>query len=112
MTQGRTVVDANQYPMCLESPTLFLSQFPNSTHPAGLEPATLGSEDRCSVQLSYGCSKNKLTSEVARRRDYPRKDERIQRRRFRRRGPGAEASSRRGGGGRRVAAGGRLGVWR
>ncbi len=23
------------------------------THPAGLEPATLGSEDRCSVQLSY-----------------------------------------------------------
>src|SRR5438552_7207499 len=25
-------------------------------HPAGLEPATLGSEDRCSVQLSYGCS--------------------------------------------------------
>ena len=26
------------------------------THPAGLEPATLGSEDRCSVQLSYGCT--------------------------------------------------------
>jgi len=29
MTQGRTVVDANQYPMRLESPMLFLSQFLN-----------------------------------------------------------------------------------
>ena len=24
-------------------------------HSAGLEPATLGSEDRCSIQLSYEC---------------------------------------------------------
>jgi hypothetical protein len=26
-------------------------------HSAGVEPATLGSEDRCSIQLSYECLK-------------------------------------------------------
>jgi integrase len=28
----------------------------NKTHPEGLEPPTVGSEDRCSIQLSYRCT--------------------------------------------------------
>ena len=37
---------------CLDS--YFISQSGDMARPAGLEPATLGLEGRCSVRLSYG----------------------------------------------------------
>ena len=33
----------------------------DQVHPRGLEPLTYGSEDRCSIQLSYGCDGSQYT---------------------------------------------------
>jgi integrase len=36
----------------------------NQVHPEGLEPPTLGSEDRCSIQLSYGCKREEAVYQI------------------------------------------------
>ena len=39
---------------CLKIDFLKLSSLTSLARPAGIEPATLGLEGRCSIQLSYG----------------------------------------------------------
>lgn len=39
----------------MTSPGTMAGRLIGGVHPRGLEPLTPGSEDRCSIQLSYGC---------------------------------------------------------
>lgn len=38
----------------------------NNARPAGVEPATPGSEDRCSIQLSYGRFNDRASHNITR----------------------------------------------
>lgn len=60
----RACVTADSVSTGLEEASKLLEILPQRIHPIGFEPITLGSEDRCAIQLRHGCMLKLLSIEV------------------------------------------------